>query len=52
MEKLSNLDFDSLSKEIAFALRHNPDKYELKLDNGWVSLIELSEGLKKNGWKT
>lgn len=47
------MDFNSLSKEISYALRHAPWEYELELDeNGWVELSQLLESLKlDNKWK-
>lgn len=39
----------SLSKEISYALRHNPSAYGLKLDDeGWADLTVLLEGLRQN----
>lgn len=42
------MDYTNLSKEISYALRHNPDKYNLTLDNdGWVSINCLISSLSK-----
>ncbi len=41
------MNYDKLSKEVAYALRHSPGKYELELDaNGWVSVDQLLESLR------
>lgn len=43
------MNYDKLSKEVAYALRHSPGKYELELDaNGWVSVDQLLESLRKS----
>lgn len=46
-----NLNLTQLSKTIAHALRHEPEAYDLQLDNeGWVPLEQLLAGLKKKGF--
>jgi len=41
------MDLKSLSKQIAYILRHAPWEYELELDEeGWVPLDQLLEGLR------
>ncbi len=41
------MDYMKLSKEVSFALRHEPWKYELELDeNGWVDIDQLIESLR------
>lgn len=43
-----SFDNSELSKEISYALRHEPQKYGLKLDEqGWVHVEELIDALKK-----
>ncbi|MDO5558984.1 MAG: RNA 2'-phosphotransferase [Oscillospiraceae bacterium] len=43
------MDYTQLSKEISYALRHNPQAYGLKLDeNGWVDENMLLRALHKN----
>lgn len=46
-------DYEDLSKEISYALRHDPNKYDLVLDeNGWANINDLIKSLKKNNkWK-
>jgi len=46
------MDFPKLSKEVSYALRHAPWKYELELDNeGWVSIEQLLMALRlDNQW--
>lgn len=40
--------FLDLSKEISYALRHNPSKYSIELDEeGWAYLSKLTKALKK-----
>lgn len=47
------IDFEKLSKEISYALRHSPWKYDLEVnENGWVNIDQLLISLKKNqNWK-
>ncbi|URZ07326.1 RNA 2'-phosphotransferase [Clostridium felsineum] len=47
------MDYKELSKEVAYALRHNPFKYGLELDDsGFVKKLDLLEALKKHSkWK-
>ena len=41
--------FEDLSKEVSYALRHAPWKYELEMDeNGWVPIEQLLKGLHKS----
>lgn len=44
---------EELSKEISYALRHEPDKYQLEMNNeGWVLLEQLLNSFRKNTkWK-
>lgn len=46
-------NYQKLSKEISYALRHAPWEYELELnDEGWVSVNQLLNSLKhSNQWK-
>lgn len=46
------IDYLKLSKEVSYALRHAPWKYELELDvNGWVNISQLLESLQStNEW--
>ncbi len=48
------MDYMKLSKEVSFALRHEPWKYELELDeNGWVDIDQLIESLRwDRKWKS
>jgi|GEM_PF-5046497 len=44
------MDYQKLSKEVSYVLRHAPHEYELELDgHGWVSITQwlqaLNEGL-------
>ena len=40
------MDYDKLSKEVSYALRHAPWEYELELDEeGWVDTIQLLSSL-------
>ncbi len=40
-------NFEDLSKEVSYALRHVPWKYELEMDeNGWVPVEQLLDALK------
>ncbi len=42
--------YDSLSKEVSYALRHAPWEYQLDMDEeGWVAVDQLLEGLRKKG---
>lgn len=45
--------FEKLSKEISYALRHAPWEYELEMDEeGWVPVEQLLDALHKTGeWK-
>lgn len=47
-------DYNKLSKEVSYVLRHTPWEYELELDkNGWVSINQLLTALHQNiEWKT
>lgn len=47
------MNYVKLSKELSYVLRHNPYKYELKIDEeGWVSIVELLDGLNRShNWK-
>lgn len=39
------MDYIALSKEVSYALRHAPWKYELEMDaNGWVQIEQLIYG--------
>lgn len=43
------MNYDKLSKEVAYALRHFPGEYELELDaNGWVLVDKLLESLRRS----
>ncbi len=46
------MNFEELSKEISYALRHAPWEYELEMDEeGWVSVEQLVDALNKdNKW--
>lgn len=45
-----DMNYEKLSKEISYALRHAPWEYELELDeNGWVEIDSLVEALNRNG---
>lgn len=45
-------DLTKLSKTISHALRHEPQLYNLQLDNeGWVNLSLLVDSLRSKGWK-
>jgi putative RNA 2'-phosphotransferase len=42
------MDFEKLSKEISYALRHAPWEYELELDSeGWVDMRQLLDALRE-----
>ena len=47
------MDYTKLSREISFALRHHPEKYELSLDEeGWCNINQLLAALRlKKKWK-
>lgn len=47
------IDYNELSKEIAYALRHAPWEYELEMDDeGWVSIEQLLSSLHEDEkWK-
>ncbi|MGL4521862.1 MAG: RNA 2'-phosphotransferase [Bacilli bacterium] len=51
---MSIINYFQLSKELSYALRHAPWKYELELDeNGWVSVEHLLTTLKENSkWES
>ena len=43
------MDYEKLSKEISYALRHSPWEYELELDiEGWVDINQLIKSLHKD----
>lgn len=43
------MNFERLSKTVAYILRHAPWEYELELDEeGWTSLEQLLQGLRSN----
>lgn len=48
-----NINYLELSKEVSYALRHAPWKYELEIDdNGWVDIKQLLMALKENNqWR-
>jgi putative RNA 2'-phosphotransferase len=49
MEKGTKMDYEALSKEISYALRHAPWEYELELDaEGWVDVRQLLDALKES----
>lgn len=40
------MDYEKLSKEVSYALRHAPWEYELEMDEeGWVSIEQLLRAL-------
>ena len=47
------MNYQTLSKEISYALRHAPWEYELEMEEeGWVSLEQLLEALRREEkWK-
>lgn len=49
----SEINYINLSKEVSYALRHAPWKYELELDeNGWVSIDQLLQAFHQSTeWK-
>ena len=41
------MDYEKLSKEISYALRHSPWEYELELDiEGWVDVNQSIKSLQ------
>lgn len=43
------INYQELSKEVSYALRHAPSEYGLALDeNGWVDVQELLKALEEN----
>lgn len=43
------MNYQDLSKEVSYALRHAPWEYELEMDNeGWVDMYQLIEALSKD----
>ena len=43
------MNYEKLSKEVSYALRHAPWEYELEMDEeGWVNTAQLLRG-DKNG---
>lgn len=43
------MDYQKLSKEVSYALRHAPWEYELELDeNGWVEIKQLLHSIKES----
>lgn len=47
---MNSIDFIQLSKTVSHALRHEPQSYNLNLDNhGWVLLSDLVIGLNSKG---
>ena len=44
-------DYTKLSREVSYILRHNPDKYGIKLDSeGWCSVDDLIHKLIRNSF--
>ena len=44
------MNLEDISKEISYALRHNPQQYGLVLDEqGWVSVDALISALNRQG---
>jgi len=44
------MNLEAISKEISYALRHNPQQYDLTLDEqGWVSVVALISALNRHG---
>jgi len=41
------IDYNELSKILSHALRHEPEKYGLKLDEGWCDVNDLLNSLKQ-----
>ncbi|HZG16471.1 MAG TPA: RNA 2'-phosphotransferase [Candidatus Bathyarchaeia archaeon] len=42
------MDYQKLSKEVSYALRHSPHEYELELDeHGWVSVTQMLQALNE-----
>ena len=50
---MNNKDYENLSKEVSYALRHSPWEYELEIDEqGWVSVEQLLNALQVDTkWK-
>lgn len=43
------MNYEKLSKEISYALRHHPEKYGLKLDtDGWAPIDQLINSMSQN----
>ena len=43
------INYEELSKEVSYALRHAPWEYELEMDEeGWVSVEQLVDALNKD----
>lgn len=42
------MDYIKLNKEISYALRHAPWKYELEIDNGFVSVWQLITAINES----
>lgn len=47
------MNYEKLSKEVSYALRHAPWEYELEMDKqGWVDVDQLLEALRREeAWK-
>lgn len=46
------MDYQRLSKQVSYALRHAPWKYGLELDReGWADLQQLLRALQARGWQ-
>ena len=49
MRKKQMINYEELSKEVSYALRHAPWEYELEMDEeGWVSVEQLVDALNKD----
>lgn len=48
------MNYEELSKEVSYALRHAPWEYELEMDGeGWVEVVQLIEALNHiDRWKS
>ena len=47
---MKDKEYEQLSKEISYALRHAPWEYELELDEeGWVPVVQLLAALQETG---
>lgn len=48
------MNYNELSKEVSYALRHAPWEYELEMDEeGWVSVLQLIDALRNSSkWST